>query len=135
MYLLDTNIISDALRFPNGKVAERLQKLDKGAYFTSVVVSSELRFWYKKRNSTRLKTLVESFLDEIKVEDWCAPADEIYATIRAETERVGITIGQVDLMIAAQALLSGAIVVTANEREFSRVPGLKMENWLKMPDV
>lgn len=67
----------------------------------------------------------------LSVRSWDAPADHVYGRIRADLQRRGQPIGSNDLLIAAHALALDCILVTDNEREFSRVPGLRVENWLR----
>ena len=129
-YLLDTNILSDLVRRPQGAVADRLARVGEGAVCTSIVVAAELRFGALKSGSKRLQRQAELILSVIDILPLEAPADEEYARIRRHLESQGTPIGPNDLLIAAQALALDCCVVTANDREFSRVPGLKVENWL-----
>jgi tRNA(fMet)-specific endonuclease VapC len=78
-----------------------------------------------------LSTRVAEALDRLEVLALEPPVDEVYAQLRVHLERSGGLVGPNDLLIAAQALSLGLVVVTANEREFSRIPGLKIENWLR----
>ncbi|MGI0525309.1 type II toxin-antitoxin system VapC family toxin [Rhizobium giardinii] len=130
-YLLDTNIVSDMMHNPQGRVTEQIGKAGQELVFTSIVVAAELRFGVEKRGSKKLADRLNDVLNELPVKELDAPSDEHYATIRAALERQGELIGQNDLFIAAHALALDAVLVTANEREFSRVPGLKIENWLR----
>jgi tRNA(fMet)-specific endonuclease VapC len=130
MYLLDTNIISNAIREPTGNAAGRMRAFASGELLTSVLVQAEVRFGYTKSGVLRQKLAAEAILQHLRVEDWCAPADLAYATVRSELEKVGSKMGQIDMLIAAHALVLDAIVVT-DDRAFPRVPGLKIENWLR----
>ena len=130
-YLLDTNILSQIVRLPQGEVAERVRATGEPNVFTSVVVAAELRFGAEKARSARLAANVEDVLDSIRVAPLDVPADAAYADLRAHLERAGTPIGNNDMLIAAQALADDSILVTDNVREFSRVPGLKIENWLR----
>ncbi len=98
---------------------------------TSVVVAGELRTWIAKNNSPRLSRLVETTLIAVPVQPLGPGIAEIYGRVRAELERAGTPIGGNDLWIAAHALALGAVLVTDNEREFKRVPGLSLDNWLR----
>jgi tRNA(fMet)-specific endonuclease VapC len=129
-YLLDTNVISDAIRNPGAKVDKRLRQVIDQQVGTSIVVSAELRFGLKKNPSFRYRERLEMFLAVLKVWPIEAPVDEFYADVRIAL-RKGMNIGPNDLWIAAHARALNAVLVTANEDEFSRVPGLKIENWLK----
>lgn len=129
-YMLDTNIISDLVRNPQGRSAKRVAKLDEQTLCTSIIVAAELRYGCVKSGSARLIKAVEDVLAEIEVLAFDAPADVEYGTIRAELEAAGLPIGSNDLLIAAHARAARATVVTANATEFKRVRGLKVENWL-----
>jgi tRNA(fMet)-specific endonuclease VapC len=83
-----------------------------------------------RRASSRLSAQLEAILAVLEVAAFEAPADEIYGRIRAHLEQQGCIIGSNGLLIAAQALAADATLVSGNEREFARVPGLKLENWL-----
>lgn len=130
-YLLDTNIVSEMMHHPQGRVTAQIVKTGQEFVFTSIVVVSELRFGVEKRGSRKLADRLHDILSALPVKGLDAPSDEHYAKIRAVLERQGELIGQNDLFIAAHALAVDAVLVTANEREFSRVPGLKIENWLR----
>ena len=127
--MLDTNIVSDLIRNPSGRAAERARATSDGIC-VSVVVAAELRYGCAKRDSPQLKRRVEAFLSEVPVVPFDVPADKAYGHIRAELEAAGTPIGSNDLLIAAHASAAGATLVTANLAEFQRVPGLIMENWL-----
>jgi tRNA(fMet)-specific endonuclease VapC len=129
-FLLDTNIITDLIRNPKGRVAKRVRAVGGQAVFTSVIVAAELRFGIAKRPSLRLETRVNEALQAIEVAPFEVPADTAYAALRADLERKGTPISGNDMLIAAHALTLGATLVTANEREFARIDGLKCENWL-----
>lgn len=131
MYLLDTNILSHSIRQPTGQVAQCLRKQAQDQLLTSIIVQAELRFGYTKSGLPRHREAVEAILQQLRVEDWCRPADVAYAKLRTELEKMGSPIGQNDMLIAAHALTLDAVLVTDNIREFSRVPELKVENWLR----
>jgi tRNA(fMet)-specific endonuclease VapC len=130
-YLLDTNIVSDLLRHPQGRVAKRIQQVGEAMVRTSIIVAAELRFGARKLGSPRLTQRLEAVLGVLEIAPFDAPADDIYGQVRARLERTGTVIGGNDLLIAAQALALGDTVVTDNEREFRLVPALTVENWLR----
>jgi tRNA(fMet)-specific endonuclease VapC len=130
-YLLDTNIISDLVRNPQGAVASHIGKLGEESVFTSIIVTAELRYGLARKPSHRLAAQLEIVLSALDIEPWEAPADQRYGTLRAKLTRSGKLIGANDLLIAAHALALDVTLVTDNVREFSRVPGLKLENWLR----
>jgi tRNA(fMet)-specific endonuclease VapC len=130
-YLLDTNILSDLVRNPQGRVAARIADVGETAICTSIIVAAELRFGAAKKGSEPLTRQLARILSAIDVQPFEAPADAAYARLRAQLETAGSPIGGKDMLIAAQALAIGCIAVTDNEREFARVSGLKVENWLR----
>lgn len=130
-YLLDTNILSDLVRNPQGQVAAHIAAAGERAICTSIIVAAELRFGAAKRGSERLTIQLERILSAIEIQPFDAPADAAYAQLRVQLEAAGLPIGGNDMLIAAHALATRSIVVTDNEREFARVAGLKVENWLR----
>ena len=130
-FLLDTNIVSDLVRHPRGKIAGRISEVGEDDICTSIVVAAELRYGAAKRSSSRLTAQLEAVLGALEVIALEAPADAMYGLIRANLERTGQPIGANDLLIAAHALALDLTVVTDNEREFSRVQDLRIENWLR----
>lgn len=129
-YLLDTNILSDLVRRPQGAVAKRIAEVGEDAVCTSIIVAAELRYGAAKKGSERLTRQLGAILSRLAVLGLDAPMDEAYAAIRTHLERAGTPIGGNDLLIAAQARSLGLTVVTANVGEFSRVPDLAVETWL-----
>lgn len=129
-YLLDTNILSDLIRNPQGRAARRIAKAGEDNVCTSVIVAAELRYGCAKSGSAKMRKAVEQLLGEIDVLPFEAPADADYGAIRAALETAGTPIGGNDLLIAAHAHALGATIVTANTSEFRRVSGVKVENWL-----
>jgi tRNA(fMet)-specific endonuclease VapC len=130
-FLLDTNIVSDLVRHPHGKIADRTAEVGEKEVCTSIVVAAELRYGSIKKNSSRLTAQLEAVLGAIEVLALEAPVDAVYGVIRAGLERTGQPIGANDLLIAAHALALGLTVVTDNEREFLRILDLRVENWLR----
>ena len=132
-YLLDTNILSDLIKSPRGVVAERMLSSGLEIYCcTSIIVACELRYGAEKKQSPKLSYNVEQVLNSLPILPLEEAVDKVYANIRANLERRGLPIGQHDLLIAAHALSLGLMVVTANEREFTRVENLTVENWLNI---
>ena len=130
LYLLDTNILIAALK-GQPHVRKRLETLPLSSMRLSVIVLGELEFGAEKsaqgeRNRARLAALAE----RLPLVGLDAEATRQYGRVRALLERQGTPIGANDTWIAAQALAISATLVTDNEREFSRVPDLLLENWL-----
>jgi tRNA(fMet)-specific endonuclease VapC len=130
-YLLDTNIISDVIRNPFGLAARWIEKVGHKKICTSIIVAAELRYGGAKKGSPKLLASIENVLETIPVLPLDVPADSQYGDIRAELGAAGKPIGANDLLIAAHAHALGLTLVTDNEGEFSRVRGLRIENWLK----
>ena len=130
-YLLDTNIVSDLIRDPRGRVAGHIRKVGEAQVCTSIIVAAELRYGATRKGSPRLTAQVEAVLGALDVLPFEAPADAAYGLIRARLEHAGKTIGGNDLLIAAQAIALGYSIVTNNDREFARIDGLARENWLR----
>jgi tRNA(fMet)-specific endonuclease VapC len=128
-YMLDTNIISDLIRNPQGRAAKQIAKVGEENICTSIIVAAELRYGCAKSGSKRLFKAVEEVLGEINVLPFDV-ADAEYGGIRSELEAAGKPIGGNDLLIAAHAYATGATIVTANTDEFKRIRGLNVENWL-----
>ena len=130
-YLLDTNILSDLIKQPNGQAAQKIASLqDAAACCTSLIVACELRYGALKKGSTILSAKVDQLLDSIEVLPLQQDIEPHYAQLRVTLERAGTPIGSNDLLIAAQAQALKLTVITANVREFSRIPNLPVENWL-----
>jgi tRNA(fMet)-specific endonuclease VapC len=130
-YLLDTNIISELIRNPSGACAARIEQIDPKSICTSIVVAAELRYGCAKKGSAKLLSKVEALLGTIPVLPLDTPVDLEYGGIRAELEAAGQPIGANDLMIAAHAYALRLTLVTDNIREFGRIRGLSVENWLE----
>jgi tRNA(fMet)-specific endonuclease VapC len=129
--MLDTNIVSDLARHPQGRVAGRIASVGPETIRVSIITAAELRYGCARKGSPRLSAQIGAILDAIPVLPFDAPADAAYGAIRFDLESAGTPIGPNDLLIAAHALAMGAVLVTANIREFSRVRGLVVENWLE----
>jgi tRNA(fMet)-specific endonuclease VapC len=130
-FLLDTNIVSDLMRNPRGRVAARVAEVAEDSVCTSIIVAAELRYGAAKKGSADLSRRVEAVLETFDVIALKPPVDVIYAELRARLEKAGRPVGANDLFVAAHALALGCTLVTGNEREFSRVRDLPLENWLR----
>ena len=130
-YLLDTNILSDLIRHPQGRIAEHIRRVGEARVCTSIMVAAELRYGALKKQSTRLTAQLEAVLDALEVMAFELPADVTYGLLRVRLEQTGQPIGGNDLIIAAQALALDCTLVTDNEKEFGRINDLRCENWLR----
>jgi len=126
---LDTNICSYILRRHPVGMLQRFAVLTPSQMWLSAIVAAELRFGAAKLGSARFASAVEQWLAGFEVRPWPLDATHHYARARATLERSGQPIGGMDLMIAAHALAEDSVLVTANTREFHRVPGLAVEAW------
>src|SRR5262249_60424334 len=120
-YLVDTNMVCDLVRNPQGKVAQQIRKVGEAQVCTSIIVAAELRYGAEKKASLRLTNQLAMVLDALTILPFEPPADKVYGSIRARLERAGVPIGANDLLIAAQALALGHTMVTDNVQEFSLV--------------
>lgn len=130
-YLLDTNILSALIRSPRGPVTEQIRRVGEARVYTSVIVEAELRYGAARKGSERLSRQVEAVLGSIPIEPWREPFGRISAELRLGLERAGTPIGANDLLIGAQALADGSVLVTDNTREFERLTDLTIENWVR----
>lgn len=130
-YLLDTNIVSDLIRNPQGKAAQNIGNIGETQVCTSIIVAAELRYGAAKKGSSRLAAQLEAVLGALEVLPLDVPADAAYGVLRAQLERAGKSIGGNDLLIAAQAIALDYTIVTDNEKEFARIANLRCENWLR----
>lgn len=129
-YLLDTDILSDLIRAPQGRIAAAITAAGEDTVCTSIVVAAELRYGGRKSGSRLLRERIDLILSAIDVLPFEIPAEDHYARIRHDLTRRGALIGPNDLLIAAHALALDLTLVTRNRREFGRVGGLRVENWL-----
>jgi tRNA(fMet)-specific endonuclease VapC len=130
LYMLDTNIVSDLARNPRGSVFNRIAEVGVDTICISIITAAELRYGCAKKGSAKLLAQIEAILNSVQVLALEMPADAEYRSIRANLEAAGKPIGPNDLLIAAHACALGAVLVTGNTGEFSRVAGLHVENWL-----
>lgn len=128
--MLDTNIVSELARNPQGAVARRIADVGPDAICVSIITAAELRYGCAKKGSPKLLAQIEAILESIAVLALDVPADAEYGAIRAELEAAGKPIGPNDVFIATHALALEAVLVTANISEFTRVRNLRVENWL-----
>lgn len=131
-YLLDTNICIYLIKGNDEKLIKKFIKRSPFDFAISSITLSEL--WYgvfKSKKQKENKAALTSFLQPFEVIYFDDKAAEIYGLIRSKLESDGNLIGSMDLLIAAIALANNLILLTNNEREFKRVPKLKVENWVK----
>lgn len=129
IYLLDTNTCIYAIkRVP--EVLRRLRAASPDDFAISAITVAELRFGAAKSSRpVETRRSVDAFLKPFEVLPFGSEAADEYASVRLALEKAGKPIGERDLLIAATAKASGLVVVTHNTREYSRVPGLEVEDW------
>lgn len=130
-YLLDSDICIHAVKQRASRLMRRLDA-NTGRCALSVITYGELCFG-RARSARPAETAgnLAALLETVQVLPLPAAAADRYGTLRAQLEQAGRPIGGNDLWIAAHALSAELILVTNNEREFTRVPGLRVENWAK----
>lgn len=130
VYMLDTDISSYVMKRSNNAVLKKLRRVAVGDVCISAITKSELMYGVElspRREKDQLA--LDAYLKYVEVLDYPAGAAEHYAQIRARLKESGTMIGANDLLIAAHALSLGFTLVTNNTREFTRVNGLKIQNW------
>jgi tRNA(fMet)-specific endonuclease VapC len=128
--LLDTNIASDAIKGDPARVRARLVGLPMRSVMISAVTQGELIYGLAKRgNPAALSALIHEFLIRVEVLPWTAEVATVYGTLRASCAKRGVSLSALDMMIAAQAVTIGAVLVT-RDKAFDYVEdGVTLENW------
>lgn len=129
-YLLDTNICIYVINARPATVLARFVEHEVDGLGISAITASELYWGVCKSGSVRNRTTLEKFLSPLAVLDYDLGAARKYGELRAYLEQQGTPIGPLDQQIAAHALALDVTLVTNNVREFERVPGLRLENWI-----
>lgn len=128
LYMLDTDTVSYALR-GTPVVVEKLKAHRRADLCLSSIAVAELRFGASKRDSKKIHRAIDAFLTGVDVLPFDIAAADRFGAIAATLSESGEPIGQMDTLIAAHALALGAVLVTNNQKHFSKVRGLKLENW------
>lgn len=129
-YLLDTNICIYVINARPPAVLARFMAHEIDGLGISAITASELYWGVFKSGSIRNRTTLEKFLSPLSVLDYDLAAAQHYGELRAFLEKQGTPIGPLDQQIAAHALALGITLVSNNVREFEKVPGLQLENWV-----
>jgi tRNA(fMet)-specific endonuclease VapC len=130
IYLLDTNMCIYIINEKPAQVLQRLIQTGRESLAISTVTVAELAFGIAKSTRADSQVKLENFLSKFPILDWDQEAAWVYGNVRKALEAKGQRIGERDLLLACQALALGAIMVTNNTREFERIDGLKLENWV-----
>ncbi len=129
--MLDTNICIYIIKQRPESVLGRFQTFQVGDIGLSVITLAELQYGASKSSQPKKnRAALERFISPLWVAAFDQPATALYGRIRGTLEKKGQPIGAMDLLIAAHALSLGVRLVTNSEREFKRVPGLRVENWV-----
>ena len=128
-YLLDTNVLSLAIRGRAPRVVDRLLATARDRIAMSIITAMEFHFGLAKNPATPHRKSVENILATLPIANLTESVPAIYGRLRADLERQGKAIGALDTIIAAHALALGSTLVTNNVREFGRVVGLSCEDW------
>ena len=131
MYMLDTNICIYLINNKHPELAQKIAEVPADTIFISTITQAELEYGVSKsKNSGRNALALAKFLSVIKVLDFDTKAAQSFGDIRANLEQKGKIIGLMDMLIAGHAKSKGYIIITNNTRDFKRVEGLKLENWV-----
>jgi len=130
-YMLDTNICIYIIKNKPIKVLNKFKKIDPKDVCISSITSSELWFGvYKSSSFERNAIALEEFLSPLTIVEYDNPASKVYGKVRSQLEKKGKVIGSMDLLIAAHALSLELTLITNNSKEFKRVDGLSVNNWV-----
>ena len=130
LFLLDTNTVAYAIKGNRPGVWARLQAIAQGELAISAITEAELRYWIVNRpNEARVPILVEEFLSRIPSLPWDSSVTQTYAKLRADCKKLGKTLAELDLLIAAQAMTLNAILVT-HDKAFGQIADLRTEDWV-----
>jgi tRNA(fMet)-specific endonuclease VapC len=134
--MLDTNICIYVIKKQPPAVLERFTKYSVGDIGISIITWAELIYGASKSlHPARNRTALEEFIAPLEVAEFDRAAAEVYGSLRAGLEEKGMVVGAMDLLIAAHAISIDARIVTNNLREFQRIPGLRVENWVSSRDA
>ena len=128
IYMLDTDTVSYVIR-RNSSVIKNLLMHEDDEICISAISYAELYYGLEKKGSHRLFSEVAAILGKLSITDFDDSQSELYGKIRVEQEKSGISLGDMDMLIAAAALSQDAILVSHNIKHFSKIKGLKVEDW------
>jgi len=129
-FMLDTNICIYVIKRRPPSVLAALLQHEAAGIGVSIITVCELAYGAAKRGSARNQAALLQFLEPLEVVDFDRTAAMAYASLRSQLEAAGTPIGPLDTQIAAHAISLGVTLVSNNTREFERVPGLKLVNWV-----
>jgi tRNA(fMet)-specific endonuclease VapC len=129
-FMLDTNTCIYAIKHRPPEVLASLRAHESAGLGVSSITVAELEYGVAKSGSARNHKALQQFLEPLTIADFDRAAAASYGRVRAHLEAVGTPVGPLDTQIAAHALALGVTLVSNNVREFARVPGLRLENWV-----
>lgn len=128
-YLLDTNIVSYFLKFPESSLASRIHTIPAHKLCVSTITEAELRYGIRRMApDARMQRLVPAFLDDIQIEPWNSVCAKRYAELASDQRDSGKPLSLFDLMIEAHALAKSMRLIT-HDKAFAQVPSLRTEDW------
>jgi len=131
-YLLDTNTCIYVINKKPPSAVNRIRSKQPDEVSLSTITIAELEYGvYRSKHVDQNRIALLEFLVPFAILDFDHSAAELYGSIRAALEGKGTPIGPMDLLLAAHAMSQQLILVTNNEREFRRVIGLQIENWIR----
>jgi len=128
IYMLDTDTVSQVIK-KHPPVIKKLISHEDDEICISAITNAELFYGLEKKNSQRLFNEVRSIIGKCTIINFDASQSELYGKIRVDLEKSGTPLGDMDLLIASAAMATGAILVSHNKKHFSRIKGLKVEDW------
>jgi tRNA(fMet)-specific endonuclease VapC len=128
IYMLDTDTVSLMVR-KNHSVIDKLIKHEADEICISAITYAELCYGLEKKGSARLFNEIMSIMGKFTIVDFNNSQAEQYGKIRLGLEKSGTPLGDMDILIAASALAAGAILVSHNIKHFSKIKGLRVEDW------
>jgi len=131
IYLLDTNTCIYFLNKSSEKIISQFKRFSPSEINLPSITVAELFYGAEKSKAKKKNwAIVENFVSTFEIVPFDEKSCEIYARIRASLEKSGVPIGPMDLLIASISLSNNSILVTNNTKEFRRIKGLKLENWV-----
>ena len=130
-YLLDTNTCIYIINKKPPSAVNRIRSKHPDEVSISTITIAELEYGvHRSKHADQNRIALLEFLVPFTIVEFDQSAAAVYGSVRASLERKGSPIGPMDLLLAAQALSQQLVLVTNNEREFRRVAGLQIENWV-----
>ena len=131
-YMLDTNMCIYIIKKKPPEIIQRFKQIEISQIGISSITLSELLFGvYKSSKPEQNQLALAQFAAPLEIMSYGDEAADFYGRLRIHLEKQGTPIGSLDMLIAAHALSIGCILITNNEKEFNRIPNLKIENWAK----